>query len=354
MRESEIQTIIEFLGTPHDRSIFQAFFDLCYRYAFAYLSFLKARGFRIPHDHQYGRDSIDSMTYDILGAFLQSSEQQPFFIIFNHFKDNVHFKYGEKELSEFGDRFKSLLFGFIRQELSRIKMEIDPQAGNLRRRVKDILSGPEYHTFYDTKSQIEYIALSGAQSQDGDRPLIPYEKLMRLVDRAYYKSKNRREWCRAVFTMLDSMPEFSPQVGKHELISSMVDANNKYLEIEGLGVSGTPDTDYQYLANSADKAQRRTIEWLQQEFLTKYIKNGRLSRENAPKHTLAAERYLSDLVYSSEVESLAEYFRDVMPLSEHSRYTSDYKYLFERTLRSACADYRERIRNLSTNSAIGD
>ena len=72
---------------------------------------------------------------------------------------------------------------------------------------------------------------------------------------------------------------------------------------------------------------------------------------------LAADYYLSDLIYSPGVDLLPVYFREVMPEQEHGDYLKDYKYIFETSMEKVKDNFINRIKistNLSFSNYYGD
>ena len=342
----DIEILIEFLKKPQNRSRFKAFFELCYQYAYGYLNYLRAKIFQLPLDNQPTHDSLSDITIDILGSFLQSSASQPYQIIFNHLNKMGISNYDEYDSQPVYDQFRSLLFSFIRQELSRIKKETDPQIDNLKRRIKDILKESEYRVFRVENSHFEFVANAEIKYEHDEYPLITYDKLLELVEDLYNLSKNRRKWCRNIFKALEYTAGVRHYLKKHELICAMINVNAKYLEINGLQPTRLTGAKYQLLEKAITDSKDQSLIWLNDNVLLRFIEDDRITSEFSKKFLVAADYYLSDMVFSSGVDLLPAYFREVMPECEHARYLQDYKYVFETSIKKVEDNFRERTKNI--------
>ena len=343
--DNDKQTLINFLNKPLNRQYFDAFFKLCYQKTISRLGCLKQKGHRIPSEPDAINNALSKLTMDILGSFLRSDTNKPYVVIFNHFNKLKITDYSQTDSEEIFNQFKLLLSGYTHQELSRIKKETDPQLDHLKRRIKDIIKQPEFATFNEESYHIEYVCLAGDKTENlNNHPLIPYDELLNLVEEAYYISKNRNEWCRNVFKILDKTPEVQNRLKKHELISAMININIKYVEADGLRPSRLPDADYQLYKNDIEDAKKQSLLWLESEILQRFIQKGNITKEESQRFILAADIYLTDMIYSG-VDLLPVYFREVMPESKHSRYLKDYKYIFETSLYKTEEKFKNRIKN---------
>jgi len=339
------QILKRFLERPHNRRNFDAFFKLCYRLVLGFLGYLKATGYQLPVETISGRNPPADLAIDLLGSFLRSDKNQPFWLIFDHYARLGITDFQRADSVELYDSFKSLLFGFVRQELHRLRKDADPQLGHLKRRLKDILKEKKYVTFSKGQAGVEYIHLAGDDVDLRiDYPIIPYDQLLELVESAYHKSRNRSEWSHNIFVTLSDMKAVRNCLKKHELISAAVAINMKYVEAEGFQSSAFPSTDFLMREKVIENARKQTLTWLEKNVLEKFIEKGRLSPETAKRFLVAAEMYLLDLAYSPGIDLLPVYFREVMPESEHRRYLQDYKYLFETTLSQAEEDFKRQAR----------
>ena len=344
-KSSDHEVVKRFLEEPRSRERFDAFFKLCYRHVLGFLGYLKARGFPLPIEQKSDGDPLSDLAIDILGPFLQSSGNRPCVLVFDFFRRQGITDLKSADSAELYDLFRSLLFGFTRQELSRLRKETDPQLDHLKRRFKDVLKGSEYVTYFTGNDRIEYIKLANDETDKHDnRPMILYDRLMALVEDMYHKSKSRKEWCRNIFNALNAATTVQNCLKKHELLSAVVAVNMKYVEVDALVPSYSPAADNGILKEAIEIAKKQTLAWLDKNVLRKFVQKGRITAEIADRFRDAAERYLSDLAHSPGVDLLPVYFREVMPENEHNRYLKDYKHIFETTIRKAEDDFKKRLR----------
>ncbi len=347
------EVLAEFLSNPRDKSGFKAFFDLCYKYAISFLCYLKAKGYRFPIGQNSDSKSMSDLAIDILGSFLRSEDNKPFCVIFDFYNNNGFVAFKKDHAEELFDQFRSLLFGFIRQELNRINNESDPQIGNLKRRIKDILNSPDFCCTSDEKDGIEYVYCKNTTIKNrASQSLLTFERLLDLVEIAYNSSHNRREWCRNIFLQLDEMMDVQSRLKKHELISAMINVNKKYTELEGFHTYRGPSAEYQIQIKAIEIAKEKAISRLKNDSLLEFVNKGRIDRITADRFSSAVDRYLTDLIYSEDIDLIPVYFREVMPESEHHRYLRDYKYIFETIIGRAEEYFREYAKK-STKSGFG-
>jgi hypothetical protein len=334
-----------FLANPYSRDRFNAFYELCYRLTLGFLGYLRVRGYQLPAEPVSDRNPLSDLAIDVLGPFLMSTRNQPYAVIFDYFRKQGITDFQQTDSAKLYNLFKSLLFGFIPQELRRLRIDINPQLGNLKRRFNDILKN-EHYAIFSVDNLTKFVCCAGdAVDLRDDLPPISYPELLELVEEAYHcDSRNRTAWCHHIFEALEKMTHLRNCLKKHELLRAVVTVNTKYVEVDGFSVYMPPSPEYFMMEKTVDSAIQQTLVWLQENILQGFIKKGRLSSEIAKKFIVAAERYLLDLIYSPEVDLLPVYFREVMPEDEYSRYLQDYKYLFETTIAKAEEDFRRRAR----------
>ncbi len=323
---------------------FRNFFEVCYRLTLGYLRYLQRRGIRLPTDQLAGKQPLNDLALDILGPFLRSTSQQPCVVIFEYFKEQGSAGFAHAEEDELYDLFKTLLFGYIKQELRRISHEANPQIENLKRRFAEILDEPDYKTH---SSSDEYICLAG----DGialreNLPLISYEQLLVIVEEAYCLSVSRSEWCKKVFAKVNQMMDIRNCIRKRDLIRAAVVTNSRYAEAYNVPVYSYTKTDNQLQLSAIMEVKRQIMDWVSANILDGFIQKNQLSPETAEKFRSAVDIYLTDFVYSSETDKLPEYFRSVMTPDEHPKYLSEYKYCFETTLGEAMDEFIKRVKKI--------
>lgn len=299
-------------------------------------------------------DILSDLAIDILGSFLRSTRDQPYAVIFDHFHEKGMSGYDQLDPVELFKQFRSLLFGFVRQELSRIKKETDPQLDHLKRRIKDILKQPNYNTFFTANNHTEFVCYADNETNKRNScPPITYGQLLVLVKEAYDLSRNRNEWCHNIFKALNDMTYLQNCLKKHELISAMVNINMKYVEVDGLQSSRFPGTDYQVHEKAIENARKLSLSWLDKNLLKRFVQKDRITKRISQQISMAVDMYLSDMIYSSGVDLLPAYFREVMPESEHARYLKDYKHIFETSIYKTEQYFRDLIKK-SINLSYSD
>ncbi len=109
-----------FLCSPNVRENFNTFFNLTYFLTRTYLKKLERIGYNLSSDKIKNENYIDDLVYDILGSLLRSSLNRPYFIIFEYFEKQNILYYKDIDPEILFTKYKSLLYGFIHQELSKI------------------------------------------------------------------------------------------------------------------------------------------------------------------------------------------------------------------------------------------
>ena len=318
--ETDAETLKRFLERPLSRARFDVFFGLCYRHVLGYLGCLKTRGYQIPLEPKTNYNPLADLAIDILGPFLQSTKEQPFTVIFDHYRRTGIDDFIRTDPAVLYNHFRALLYGFVRQELSRLKKEADPQLDNLKRRFKDILKPSDYTTFRTDGDQAEYVYLT--QNGDNKREncsLISREGLTMLVDDAFNHSFNRKQWCYNIFSAINGTTTVRNCVRKHELLATVIAVNMKYVEIDSPETSRLLSADQGIIETAIREANKQTMVWLRDSVLQGYIEKERMTTKVAEQFASATERYLLDLAHSG-VDALPIYFREVMPEIEHDRY----------------------------------
>ena len=190
----------DFLVEPLNKRRFNAFYSVTYQFTFGYLRFLSYRGYRLTVDDRTGCDPVSDLAIDILGRPLSSEKGNPFHMIFAYFHAIGIDDFAKHDTGDLWNKFSIWLRRQIKQELSRLGTERNPQIGNLKRRFHDILKPPEYHSFAAPDNHAECVALA-ANCADLRRELspLPVNLIREIAERAFLKSLNRSQWCRAIF-----------------------------------------------------------------------------------------------------------------------------------------------------------
>ena len=341
------QTLVLFLQHPLSRKAFDPFFKLCYRYVRGYLGslgYLRAKRHLQPMD---GRDPLADLSIDILGFFLKSTRDQPYVVVFDYFRRHGITEYGPADPDKLLAMFRSLLFGFARQELVRITGEENHQTEILKRRFRDILKGDAFVAFRGPDGSTEFLCSAKHKRVKGEnRARVSYESLLRIVEDAFLQTHTRKAWCHAIFEALDREGSEPYCVKKHDLLSAVVTVMSRYVEVEGLVPCSLPGADQGLLRSDVEKAVKQALQWLNEQVLGPFVEKGSLTADVARRYAIAAERYLSDMVHSPGIDLLPAYFREVMPEAEHAKYLEHHKYTFETAIRKVEEDFRSRLRKL--------
>ena len=341
------KTLVYFLERPLSRRAFDPFFELCYRHVRGYLGSLRARGHRLPTDPKDNRDPHADLSIDILGFFLRSTRDQPYILVFDYFRRHGITSFRRVDPDKLLAMFRSLLTGFVCQELSRIRKTENPQTEILKRRFKDILKGNAFAAFKSPDGSTEFLYSAKHKHVKGENcACVSYERLLEIVEEAFLQTNNRKAWCHAIFETIDQEESEPNCVRKHELLSAVVTVMSRHIEVEGLVPCSLPGADQGLLRRNVEKAGKLALHRLNEQVLAPFVGKGILTADIAERFAVAAERYISDMVHSPGVDLLPAYFREVMPEAEHARYLKRYKYTFETAIRKVEEDFRRRLRKL--------
>jgi hypothetical protein len=337
-----------FLLNPFNRKAFNNFFKTCYSHTMGYLRYLKVRGFQLPLDHIADGDPFGDLTIDLLGAFLHSTKENPFPIVFDYFNKVGVSDPDQADPDDIYHHFTVLLRGHIRQQLSRLRAQQDPQLDHLKRRFKEILKDPRFGSTQKSRGD-EYLFLT-QYSRDlrGDKSPLPYDGLVQVVERAYLKSRSRTAWCLNIFELLNKATEYQNLVKKSELLSAIISVNAKYADIDGLQPTHLPPPENALLMRDIEEAISQTLAWLEESVLGTFVRKSRINSDEAERFRAAAEQYLSDLAHAVETDLIPQYFREVMPENCRHRYLKDYKHVFETTIKKAVENFKECLKKKTT------
>jgi hypothetical protein len=336
--------ILEFLKNPYSQNKFDSFFKICSQLTIGFLRYLAKKEYNLPKDSYAGLDPIHDLVDDILGSFLRSELDRPFILVFEFFNKLSRENLDNLSPSDAFRLFKSLLFSFIRQELSRLRKEADPQLENLKQRFKVILKGEYYHIFQQSDDNISYVKVANENIPERtDRQMIAYNELLILAEDAYLGSKTRSQWCKTVFKNLENIKSVRNALKMHELLSAVVTVNAKYSLCDSYPTNHILTADYLMNRNIAEDLKAETLIWLSEFVLRDFIRKKKINPDIADKFHKAAGYYLSDMINSSNTDSIPAYFREVMPTEYHNTF-NDYKYVFSTTLNKAQEYFEQKLK----------
>ena len=350
----EIIILQDFLKNPASRKYFDPFFSLCYRQTLGYLRYLKARGYQLPLDSISPERAFEDLAIDILGGFLQSQKNKPFHIIFDYYEREEIADFPTSDTEQLLDLFPILLRGFIKKELAKIYKQEKPQLDHLKRRFKDILSGPSYGNMKSRDKSAEYIYLKKNKNtlRKKAEPLF-YEDLIQIADRAYLNSKTREEWCAMIFQILDQSGNLQNFIKKHEILKAVIAVNAKYVEIDGIQPSKPPSPNELSIRTAARDAIPIALQWSRQNTIQLFLNKGRISPSEAERFLQALNNYLTDFGYDSVTDPIPDYYREVMPEKDHSSYLKKHKYIFETVVNKNLEYFKEILKKNPTIRGFG-
>lgn len=343
--ESSENVLKRFLENPTDRKSFDEFFLLCYRLVRGYLGHLRGQGWRLPFDLTSDRDQIGDLAIDVLGPILAGPPGQPCQRLRDRLaKTETYLILDVPSDKQYGI-FTAQLFLLAREELRSIRRDMDPQVEHLKRRFSDTLSEAEFLSFSDDGSRTTFVCLASSEIRNSEHlPLLSGDDLERIVEKAYHLSQTRSQWCRNILELVEQRHGFRKCVVKHDLLRAAVNVNIRYLRDEALLPRVPSSADADLMVADAEEVKLRTIECLKRNVVSGYVRRQSISETVGERYLEAADLYLSDMVYSREVDKLPVYFREVMPQEEHKSYLKTYKHTFETTMNRAEAEFRKRLR----------
>lgn len=345
----QAKVLCDFLINPHSLRTQSAFVDLCIRLTEISIKWRMLKGWKLPSEARKSEGGIRELAVGTVGFLLGVNRGKPFGEVFAFYRTRGIVDFGSVDSEELLTLLKVLITNHTKQELYDRGEEEDPQRANLKRRFKDILRPPVYREWQSTDDVAPLVGL--AEPPGGLREgldIIPYHVLLEVIDAAFINCGTKRtKWCRAIFDTLDGMSQYRNCCQKYELINAAISINLKYIDMEGIEYGSIPATQSGLMQDSADKARRQTLDWVQQNGLKTFVQTGKIDQQTADKFLLAIDCYLMDLIQSPAVDKLPVYFREVMPKSEHDRYRSNYKHLFETVVNGAREYFRNLMQGLS-------
>ena len=343
-----------FLRSPFERTRFNAFFEIAFRQTVSYLRHLQYHGYRLPVDDRTNADPLVDLAIDVLGEIAAPRDHCLFPELFDFLSGRCDRRYPDSEQEKIVSLFTAFLTVQIRQRLSRLKGERDPQTENLKRRIKDILKEPPFETIANHGGSEIVVQLQEGGSEHDGHHLIPISELRHLVETAFLKSNSRSTWCHLLFELLKENSSQPPRVRLSELLALMVEVNSRFIENGSRPANPFPSPKLEMLRKKAESAKSDAVESARSGILQRFVGSGRLTTVEAEYFIDALTRYMEDFSSSGETDPIPTYFRESLPDETHSRYLRDYKYLFETVLNGARERFLAILRDDPTIRDLGD
>jgi hypothetical protein len=348
--KNDTKIIIAFLKSPHNN--IGPFYELCYRHTRSSLLSLRRQGYVLPQVGSDYQNNLVDLTIDILAELLSSPKGRPYCIVHDYFDRKGINPQEIIDASKVYHLFTVLIRGFARQELFRITGLEDPQIKNLKRRFKDILKDPDYQEL--TLADKKVFSLRAIDPQKENKPIIPYDELLNIVENAYHNSNSRVEWCRNIFSAVNKCDKYQNAIYKHELLRAVIEINHKYVDIE-YTVSQNPDSiNLAIIRKAGEKAIPKTIKWVSANVVDEFIRKKRITSAESESFLKAVRSYLEDFGYNGDADKYPRYYFEQFPNKDQDYYLKNHKYPFETTVNAAHDYFLDVLRNDSTISGFGD
>ncbi len=341
--------LLNFLRNPLSRRDFDTFFKVCYQQTMGYLRYLRCKGYRLPNDNRQSEKSLEDLSFDILGMFLQSRKDRPFFKIFDYYKSRGIISFQETNGEDLLNLFMILLTKNIRQELAAIRKLENPQLDHLKRRFKDILKPPVYGQFTSARGGAEFVYIEkNEKSLRIKARQVSYEDLIQIVEKAYLDSNTREEWCARIFRILDESNDLQNCLKKHELLRAVIAANSRYAEIYCDLPSRLISPAESAIRTASNEALHETMTWVRQNTIRKFLEKGRISPEEAEQFQSAVDNYLTDLGYDGDADPKPDYYFEIMPESFTRDNLRQHKYILDTIFKEAHDHFVESLKKNPT------
>lgn len=333
-----------FLNRPLHKRNFDRFFKFCCSEVLIYLRFLRASGWRLPEDQVQSENAHQDIACDILGAFLTSERNRPFYVIFDYLKRH-HVSVEEIPSDQLVKHIQFLIRGFTRKELTLLRGLMDPQIRNLKRRLNDILASDEYASVLCIGDREESVyLLRNAKNLRSDCSVIPRDALDQIVRGAYQVSLARSKWCAGIFELLNEQTEFRNAIQRSLLISVCVAVNAEVADASGLVTGHIPTPTEEHLRKKVALALETTLEWLDSTVLARFVARGRLSTKDAPYVLTACCTYLQDLIQDGDTDKIPRYLMALRPDLSQADYQDRYKYVMDTAARRGLERLRWQLK----------
>jgi len=338
-----------FLLDPRSRSNFNPFFNLCHSTAIGFLRYCHSRGYTLPL-HRADRDAAYSdLATTLLGELFRSEPGRCFAPIFEYFGRHDVTDYQSVNSGELYRHFKTLICGYVKRQLFRLRKVENSQAETLKRRIKDILRSPEYIRLEtDYEEPVKVARAKSAQDLRENAPPVAVDRLREIIEEAYINSLNRLEWCENIFRALDAEKDHQNAVGLNELLAIMVSVNAEALQelLPRPDEPASPETEA--MRSFLDEMIEQTVDWAKKNVIGDFAVKGRLEATQARAYCRALENYLLDLCHCGETDSVPQYFREVMPPGERDCYQTQHKYMFERVISESVKYFTSHLKEQTT------
>ncbi len=344
----------EFLLDPYNKKQFMRFFSSCLATTCSYLGYLVKKGYKILVAGGTESGEITDLACDVLGLILSSRRNRPFYRVFDYLQSSGIVELESVPADDLFDRFTIFLRRSIRQELSRLRKESDPQIENLKRRFKDILKSADFGREQPagTSNCLVY-SVSNENNLKLEKPSVPYDRLLRIAEETYMSSANRKRWCLAIFEELGNHEEYCNCIPEYQLLSAAVAVNACHAEIDG-GYQFRPLTQREYAVRQEIYRERaKTLSETTTDRIDYYVKKKSITTSEGDNLYRACALYLSDLCDGGSTAPLPTYFRESMPKETHTRFLKHYKNIFETIINKTVEDFRQRLANNPTIRALG-
>lgn len=331
-----------FLVNPECRRSFDKFFEFCFSQTKQYLRYLRACGWLMPLEKESLEDSLNDLSYDILGSLLASKRDAPFYIIFDYFKRHEieEFAGADEQLLKSG--MLILLRGFIKREIGEIRKLDNPLAANLKRSVDYCLEKMGVAKGKDASVPDQLFLKKHAANLRSDKEPLSSHSLNEIVLQAFNNSKTTPQWCSTVFELLHEKEEYQNCLVRSELISMMIKVKSEFVDVYSL-FHGTIETPQEArIWNLSTEALDTALNNLRKIEIAQFEQKGRIKAIDSAKLLAACRRYLEDKYLNGGEDSIPTYFRLLLPDVSSQEYLKNYKYVFETLIDSA----EKRIRQL--------
>lgn len=351
------EVISRFLRKPLDRNRFNDFYSFAFNVSVGYLNYLKNQGFVLPEESGNREDQIHDLAIDALGALLRCDGDRPFHVIFNYVTQRGIDEYESTEPELLYDAVVALLKGNIRQELTKIRKQTDPQVENLKRRFKDILRTSPFG-FGDAGGTGQTGSVYSMKYRDylrTEKERISRDKLAEVAREAFKSSNSRQSWCEAIFDLLNEMPRYRNMISRSDLLAVVVSVNREWMESDlKIPVSTVETPIVASVKASLNELVLTILDWAESTIAARFVDSGKLCKKDLPGVMAAVAAYLKDLCEQGETDPLPVYFRENMPPDTHAKYLEEYKYVFETVIDKAVKQLRDSASNEATRLGFGD
>lgn len=326
---------------PHDSRAFGKFFTACHYKALIYLSYLSARGWKLPTEKSPGENPLSELALQILDEFLSPHKGKFLYHVVNYF--------ARKGITDFtnicpellGERFMILLRRFCKQECRRIGQASNPDIAKVRQRFEQILKGEGFQitTLRETGEKLIYAHEHSARPE---RQPITRSRIDDLAREAFSISRNDTELCRKLFNLLDKAKDLKNSLPYYDLLAALVRMRVEISEEGFRSAIGHPLSQRMELAMSeARRARDRAIKRVRETKVAGFITKKSITPDTADRLLAGCANYLGDLIETGFADSIPQYFREVMPEGAFESYAKDYHHVTNTIFSSALEFLRE-------------